>query len=215
MRPGLAAAAAAGDLPEPERPAEEARRAADEVLADAVFDRPPPSLLARARDWFFERIGDAIEAVLGSGGGGVVGWSVVAVLVVAAIALVVRLTRGAQRDPGLAVVTPDGPRRPATDWLSEARRLEAAGDWRSGLRCRHRALVAALAAGGLVDEVPGRTTGEYRDEVARRVPAVAPDFDGATTLFELAWYGGRPVDADDAGRFADLSERVLSGAGRP
>jgi len=215
VRIGPTLTAAAGELPEPQRSAEEARRAADQVLADAVFDRPAPGLLERARDWFFERIDEAIQAVVASGGGGLVGWAVVAVLVVVALLLVVRFTRGVQREPGAVVATAGGPARPATDWLAEAVRLESAGDWRGGLRSRHRALVASLAARGLLDEVPGRTTGEYRVEVARRVPAVASDFDGATSLFELAWYGGRPVDADDAGRFADLSERVLVGSGRP
>lgn len=214
MRIGPTAPAAAGELPEPQRSAEEARRAADEVLADAAFDRPAPGLAEQARDWFFERIDEAIGAVVASGGGGLVGWAVVAALVVVALLLVVRFTRGVQREPGAVVATPGGPARPATDWLAEADRLERAGDWRGGLRSRHRALVASLAARGLLDEVPGRTTGEYRVEVARRVPDVAPDFDGATSLFELAWYGGRPVGADDAGRFADLSERVLVGSGR-
>lgn len=210
----VAALAAAGDLPEPERSAEEVRRVADEVLADAVFDRPPPGLLARARDWFFERIGDAVESVLGSAGSGLLGWAVVAMLVLGAVLIVVRFTRGIQRDPGTAVGTPSGPRRPPTDWLADATRFEAAGDWRAGLRCRHRALVASLAASGLVDEVPGRTAGEYRVDVARSVPAVAPDFDGATALFEVAWYGGRAVGAAEAGRFEDLSRRVLAGTGR-
>lgn len=214
MTVGAPRAVAAAAIPDPETSAEEARQAADEVLSDPAFDRPPPGALARARDWFFDRIDDVFEAIAGSGGGGVVGWVVVGVLVVAALLLAVRLTRGVQREPGAVVATPGGPARPATDWLAEAARLESAGDWRGGLRCRHRALVASLAARGLVDEVPGRTTGEYRVEVARRVPAVAPDFDGATSLFELAWYGGRSVGADEAGRFADLSERVLVGSGR-
>ena len=203
-----------GALPEPERSAEEARRVADEVLSDAVFDRPPPGLLERAREWFFERIGEAVEGALGSSRSGLVGCLVVGALVVAAVLLVVRFTRGVQRDPG-AASTASGPRRPATDWLADARAHEAVGEWRAGLRCRHRALVASLAVRGVVDEVPGRTAGEYRVEVARRVPAVALDFDGATSLFELAWYGGREVGADDAGRFTDLADRVLAGAGRP
>jgi hypothetical protein len=46
-----------------------------------------------------------------------------------------------------------------------------------------------LAARGLVEEVPGRTAGEYRREVGRAVPAAAADFAGATELFEVAWYG--------------------------
>ena len=204
-----------GALPGSERSAEEARRVADEVLADAVFDRPAPGLLVRARDWFFDRIEDALEGVLGSSGSALVGWLIVGALVILAVLLVVRFTRGAQRDPGAATTTASGPRRPATDWLAEAGAHEAAGDVRAGLRCRHRALVAALATRGIVDEVPGRTAGEYRVEVARRMPVAAPDFDGATALFELAWYGGRQVGTVETRRFTDLADRVLVAAGRP
>ena len=65
----------------------------------------------------------------------------------------------------------------------------------------------------MVDEVPGRTSGEYRAEVAGSVPVAATDFSGATELFELAWYGNRPTGADEAGRFRALAEGVLTGVG--
>lgn len=214
VRVAAPAPAAAGDLPDPSTSAEEARRVADEVLTDAVFDRPQPGLLARARDWFFERLGEAVDSVLGSAGGGLVGWVVVAALVVLAVVLAVRFTRGVQSDPGTVAVPGGGPRRPAIDWLAEATRLEAAGDGRAGLRCRYRALVTALAARGVLDEVPGRTAGEYRAAVASSIPGVAPDFAGATALFEVVWYGGQTVGPDEAGRFEDLSGRVLAGTGR-
>lgn len=214
VRVAAPAAAAAGELPDASTSAEEARQVADEVLADAVFDRPQPGLLAQARDWFFERLGEAVDGLLGTAGGGLIGWVVVAALVGVAVLLAVRFTRGVQTDPGAAAVSGDGPRRPATDWLAEAARLEAAGDRRAGLRCRYRALVAALAARGVLDEVPGRTAGEHRAAVARSVPGIAPDFAGATDLFEGVWYGGQPVGADETGRFEDLSGRVLAGTGR-
>jgi hypothetical protein len=77
------------------------------------------------------------------------------------------------------------------------------------VRCRYRALVAELAARGLVDEVPGRTAGEYRGEVRRNLPDAAGDFAGATELFELAWYGRGDTDAQQASRLRELSGRVL------
>jgi hypothetical protein len=104
--------------------------------------------------------------------------------------------------------------RPPTDWQAEALAHESAGEWREALRCRYRAMVAALAARGLIDEVPGRTSGEYRAVVTRSVPGAAPDFSGATELFERAWYGGKPTGPEDSARFRELSERVLVGAGR-
>jgi hypothetical protein len=74
--------------------------------------------------------------------------------------------------------------------------------------------VADLASRGLVEEVPGRTAGEYRHQVEVNVPASAGDFDGATALFEAAWYGNRPTGPEEARRFRTLEGRVLAGAGR-
>ena len=93
----------------------------------------------------------------------------------------------------------------------EAEAHERAGEWKLALRARYRSLVADLASRGLVDEIPGRTAGEYRAEVAETVPGVASEFAGATELFERAWYGNRPTGADDAAHFRDLEQRVLTG----
>ena len=187
------------------------RHAADRILARPEFDEDQRSLLERARDWIFDRLDDLLGELTGSGGGQLLGWVVVVLLTIAAVAFAVRFTRGARRDPGVAEGRPVVPRRTAADWRAEAESHEAAGRWRPALRCRYRALVADLAARGLVEEVPGRTTGEYRRQVDVAVPDVAPAFDGATTLFEGAWYGGRETGAGDAARFRELEARVLEG----
>ncbi len=98
------------------------------------------------------------------------------------------------------------------DWLAEAAACEARGDWQAALRARYRALVAELARRGLVDEIPGRTTGEYRAEVAANLPLAAPEFSNATDLFELAVYGHAPTGPEDASRVRQLSDRVLEDA---
>ena len=129
------------------------------------------------------------------------------------IILSARFARSMTPDPGRAMTAPAVPRRSARDWRAEAEALEGAGEWRPALRARYRSLVADLAARGLLDEVPGRTAGEYRVEVAAAVPRVASEFAGATELFERAWYGSRPTGADEAAHFRDLEQRVLSGTG--
>jgi hypothetical protein len=105
-----------------------------------------------------------------------------------------------------------GPRRPAAEWLADAAACEARSDWRGALRCRYRALVADLAQRGLVEEIAGRTTGEYRAAVAETLPASADLFAGATELFELAWYGDGPTDAAATARFRELADGVRAGA---
>jgi hypothetical protein len=80
------------------------------------------------------------------------------------------------------------------------------------LRARYRALVAELAARGVVDEVPGRTTGEYRAEVIANLPGAAPEFGGATELFEATVYGDRSAGPSDTAELDALADRVLAGA---
>lgn len=200
------------DLEVPDRGAGEAKDAIERVLARREFAEDEPTLLQRARDWVFDRVADVFEALGGGGTGTVVAWVIAIALTAAAAWFAYRLTRGLVRSP--SAPGPAAPaRRSAVDWRAEADAAEAAGDWHQALRCRYRALVADLADRGLVEEVPGRTAGEYRRQVGRNVPAAAPDFNGATELFEAAWYGGRPSGPAQADRFRDLADRVLAGAG--
>ena len=152
-------------------------------------------------------------ARLGGGGRGtVLSWAVVLAAVGGAVALAARFSRTVTPDPGGAPSPAPGRPRSPQDWRAEAVAHEQAGRWRLGLRCRYRALLGELAARELVEEVPGRTAGEYRSEVARNLPAASSDFAGATELFERAWYGNVDSGAEEAERFARLAERVLSGS---
>lgn len=98
------------------------------------------------------------------------------------------------------------------NWRTEADRHRAAGRFRDALRCRYRALVGDLARRGLIDEIPGRTTGEEREQLRVVTPPAAAPFDEAAELFDEAWYGH--VDVDDAAvdRFVALEQTVLERA---
>ena len=212
--PGIAALAAQPvPLPEPQAGADRVRAAIDAILARPEFAPEPRSWLERGRDIVLERLAEVLQAVFDTGAGGVVAWVIVAVLVLVAVLLALRFSRGLRADPTVAPEAGGPPLRPATDWRADAAAHEAAGEWRAGLRCRWRALVADLAGRGLVEEVPGRTAGEYRRQVADALPGAASDFDDATALFEAAWYGEHPADAAQAERLRQLSERVLAGMG--
>jgi hypothetical protein len=141
--------------------------------------------------------------------GTVLAWAILGGLLATAIVLSIRFARTMTPDPGIPVRTASIPRRTAREWRAEADAHERAGEWRDALRARYRALVADLAARGLVDEVPGRTAGEYRTEVTDSAPRAAPEFGGATELFERAWYGNRPTGAAESEQFRDLEARVL------
>ncbi|MDQ6928027.1 MAG: DUF4129 domain-containing protein, partial [Actinomycetota bacterium] len=150
---------------------------------------------------------------LGVGGSAsIVAWLILAVALAIIGFFVFRFARGVTTDATSRAEAATARLRTADDWRAEASAHEKQGHWRAGLRCRYRALVADLAQRGLVDEVPGRTTGEYRAEVGENVPKVAPEFSGATELFEAAWYGNRPTGEQESARFRELADRVLVGA---
>ena len=202
-----------GDLPMPEEGTAEARRRAEEILGRPEFRPEPRSVVERVLDLMGELL-DRIVAGVG-GGNRVLAWSAV-VVVVAILAVVLwRAVLALQTDPGTRDgVAVDGRRRPPADWRAEAAGHEAAGRWRDALRCHWRATVAELAGRGLVEEVPGRTTGEYRTGVARAVPSAAEPFARATRLFEDAWYAAEDVGPAEAAQVRELGDRVLAEARR-
>jgi hypothetical protein len=214
---GLAGAAAGtgqgrGELPVPDRDPEQVREVVREVLSRPEFRPAERSLVERVYDWVLEMVGRLLGAIAGSGAGGIVGLVLLALVLAGVAVLVARFSRGLTPSAEVAAAVPLGRRRSATEWRADAEAQERAGAWREAVRSRYRALVADLAARGLVEEVPGRTAGEYRGEVGRSVPAAAADFAGATELFEVAWYGRADTGPREAAHLRDLSDRVLQQA---
>ena len=210
----------AGQLPVPHHDPAQVRGAARAILKRPEFHPPKRSWWSAAIAWVFRELGKLLSKLLGLGGGSGAGaWIpvvvIAAVLVVIGV-LVVRYSVRMPRDPSRpVVVTVSTAGRSAVDWRAEAARHEREGRWRDALRCRYRALVADLARRGVVEEVPGRTAGEYRAAVAASVPYAGADFTGATELFENAWYGDRPTGPDNQTEFDVLADRVLTSVGAP
>lgn len=158
-------------------------------------------------------------------------WLIWIVLVVAVLALLVvvvrslmnRTSRGRRIHPSrgendvddeveLQRVAVDRSREPF-DWRGEADSHRRAGRYRDALRCRYRALVGDLARRGLIDEIPGRTTGEERAQLRLVRPGISSNFAAAADLFDDAWYGHSDVGADDDDRFQSLERDVLAHTG--
>ena len=202
-------------LPVPEPSTQESNERADEILAEARFQEPPKSILDRVLEWIVEQLDKISIPGLGAGAGGgsqIVVWIFVAALVGLAIFLVSRLRlTGRPRDDDPDFIVDAEVARSEHEWLSEAERYEAAGQWKQALRCRFRALVSALIERGVVRDIPGRTTGEYRVEVTRNAPAVAGSFAGAAELFERAWYGDEPTGAAENAHFRSLADEAVLG----
>lgn len=205
---------AGGRLPPPSVPPDRARERAKEILSKPEYQPPPKTWLDRLLEWIGEHLGGAIGSLFGTGGS-VFAWILLVVLMGAAGFLISRIRGSGQ---WRRTIEPDGVdievevRRTVTEWRREAERLEAEGKWKEALRARYRELIGRLIEDEVVRDVPGRTTGEYRFEVARNAPGVAGEFSGATELFDRAWYGDRPTGPDENKRFRELASVVLGGA---
>ena len=218
-------AGAGPPLPPPEHDPEQVRRLADEILSQREF-HPQENPLQKVVGWIGDGIEWVIEQIFGSGGGptvgggggggiGGLGWIVLIALTGLAVWLVVRIWSRLQRDPAVKDQGPDvevEEIRSAGEWQADADRLEAEGRWKEAMLARYRGLVATLVQAGVLEPIPGRTSGEYRRELSQSVPVVAADFSDATELFERAWYGDLPTGPEEAARFRQRAGRVLEEA---
>lgn len=102
---------------------------------------------------------------------------------------------------------------PPDRWRRAAAEHRDAGRFRESVRCEYRALVGDLARAGHVDEIPGRTSGEERDQIRLLAPEVAPPFDEAADIFDGAWFDDAVVTARDDQRFVEASTAVLEPMG--
>lgn len=222
---GRAAAAQAATRPGPRWPlpvrarnAAAVRASAQRILAERQF-HPGLSIWQRVVNWL-----DRWHLSLGGGlalNGSWLGYLVLALLAcLAAVVLTLAVRRGFFRSlrspakPDGLTVSEDAELMTAAGWRRQADLLAAEGRYREALRCRYRALVAELAGSGVVEEVPGRTCGDYERLVGAAAPDVSPPFSRLTRVFELCWYGGEPSDAGGQRAFdeeaAAIARKVAS-----
>jgi hypothetical protein len=193
------------------------REAAEEILRRPEYREPAPSLVERGLRWLSDLFTETLAALAGGVPGGyVVGWILVAsILIGTAVMLSRALPRRWVRptdEPQPEQVRTD-PRTSRHQWLERAVAAEARGEWREATMSRYRGLVAGLVEGNELDGSPGATTGEHRralDGDERRRSA----FDSVTRRFEDVWYGGQDAEAADPGRIVRLDEDLLA-ARRP
>lgn len=190
--------------------ADQVRGAVGEVLARPEFQRARPNAVARAQAWVAAKIERLLLGLSGGGRGAVVVGVIALLGLLALAASTLRFARGVTSDGGRSRRSGPAPIRTAAQWREEAETHERHGQWRSAVRCRYRAMVAELAEAGLVEEVPGRTAGEYRIEIAGTLPEASVALAGATELFENAWYGHRPTEEREAADFRQLADQVLT-----
>lgn len=174
--------------------------------------RDDRNLVVRLLDWAAEQLARFVGALTTGGPGAVMAWLVLLSLVAALTYLAFRLVttrrsvvRGASRLGPIELITSDTePGRSPAEWRDEAERCLTRGDHRRAVRARYRAVVGELVARGWLDDVPGRTEGEYRAEMRTRHPGAASPFDELTELFERVWFGDEPAGSDTWERVGSL-----------
>ena len=194
-----------------------------EVMARPEFSYEK-SWLDRFGEWLAEQLSKLFPDVSAGGPGGTFGGGigtlfayVIIVLalggVVAAVIYVVlhrvKKVTAAEDEPTQIELEH---RRSADAWRDDAIGHEAAGEWKEAIRARYRLLVRTLVDRRQLPDVPGRTTGELRDDLAATTPDAAAPFDTLSLLFELPWYADAPTGADENDRFRVATDQVLAAA---
>ena len=195
-----AEAAAGADPPSPDA----TRRALDEAYRGIGTARP--GLADRIRQAASEALQWLVDSLSHlRGAGTLVAWLIVFLLLLPLVPLARRLQlvpdrASAERHRETGV----------TDWRRLADEALARGDLREAVRALYAAMLATLAASGVVANSPAVTAGECGWAVTRRQPEVAPAVVAATSAFERVTYGHRePTPADVAS--LQRADRALAG----
>lgn len=137
------------------------------------------------------------------------GVTIAILLVVVLVAYVLWRSGGVRRQararPGDVF---DDPALTAADHRRAADAAEAAGDLRTALLERFRALVRGLSDRALVELEAGRTATELTRRAAVRLPALAPRLAAAARDFDDVRYGDRPATVDAVRAMRELDEQA-------
>ena len=189
--------------------------------AEDIFSRPEfhrdKSWLARLLEWIQRHLNLGDDAPdnpsrFNGGFGSVVAWIVVVALGVLLLFVIWRMVRGRVRrtrirDEGPVIEVEEV--RSTDQWATAAEEFEEAGAWKDALRCRYRELVGRLIDRRAISDIPGRTTGELRAELAATAPDADALFDEASWLFEMPWYADAPTGPEESRRFKELAVAIL------
>lgn len=214
----VAASSPAASQEGPAQPAVVDRRVR-EIMSRSEFSYRP-SISERIGNWIWRVLRGLLPDSTGPGSGtpfaggvgALVAWALIVVALLAVVVVVVvvirhRVPRVGREEPSTEAEIEH--LRRAGEWLADAVRLEADGRWKEALRARYRNLVRTLVDRRQLPDVPGRTTGELRADLARTTPAASDAFDAGSRLFELAWYADAPTGEDENRRFRSAAELVL------
>lgn len=180
-----------------------AQRDARHELAKPVYHHSGEPLLVRALRAVGRRLDDIITTSARhspGGGAGLIALVLVAALVIGALAWRTGPLRRTAAAPG--VLAPGRVQR-AAEHRRQAEQAERAGDWRTAVLERMRALARELEQRGVLDPRAGRTALELAAEAGRALPDLAEPLAQAARSFDDVVYGGRTATAAMAATVRD------------
>ncbi|HEX2780808.1 MAG TPA: DUF4129 domain-containing protein [Gemmatimonadaceae bacterium] len=184
------------------------------VFKQAAYVKRQPSWLARKigefLDWLADKLHFASEARRTSP---VTYWTVLAIIVAVAIAVLARLwyVNYQRRKRGIAA-------RPAPSGASigfgrdpwtAAQQFAAAGDFTAAAHALYAALLSAIARRGLVRLHPSKTAGDYVRELRPRSAAVFGGFRDFARAYEFVVYGTGECDRERYERLQRLALPIV------
>lgn len=147
------------------------------------------------------------------------GWftiSILAILVVAAVVVAVRIARRTMR------TNRDGPpalfgrqELSAAEHRVTAQQYAAQGDWGAAIRHRLRAVARHLEEIGVLDSIPGRTATELARDAAVVLPGLSGELTTAANAFNDVTYGEQPGTEAGYQMIADLDDRLRARGSTP
>lgn len=183
-----------------------AHEAAQRELAKPIY--PKESFMDQLSEWFDEFLYRLIQK--GSAVPG--GWltiAVLAILVVVAVIVAIRIARNTMRTNRSGDYRLFGAHElTAAEHRVTAEQLAAQGDWVAAIRHRLRAVARQLEEAGLLNPVPGRTANELAHDAGELLPDFATDLTLAATTFNDVTYGERPGTEAGYRMVADLDDRL-------
>ena len=167
-----------------------AHDAAQNELSKPIYPRASPA------DQIGEWLRDLLYRITAAGSEIPGGWftiSVLAILLVVAVVVTVRIARRTMRTArGTDHALFSAEELTAAQHRSIAEQYAAHGDWSAAIRHRVRALARHLEETGVLDAVPGRTATELARDAAAALPGLSAELFSAATIFTDGAYGEQP-----------------------
>lgn len=183
-----------------------AHDAAQNELNKPIYPRASPT------EQFMDWVNELLYRLAFEGSSVPGGWftiSVLAILVLVAIWVAVRIARRTMRTNRGEQYALFGNRElSAAEHRATAEQLATQGNWAAAIRHRLRAVARHLEETGVLDPVPGRTATELARDAAAALPALSDELLAAANAFNDVTYGEVPGTESAYRMIAELDGRL-------